>query len=289
MKRFQDLVLALHDYWRRHGCAIMDPYDVEKGAGTFNPATFFGVLGPRPWRVAYVEPSRRPADGRYGENPIRFGKHHQYQVILKPPPADIQALYLGSLVEVGLDLRQHDVKFSHDDWESPTLGAWGVGWQVWLDAMEITQFTYFQQMGGLDLRPVSVELTYGLERIAMILQGVESALDLVWTDGLTYADIWKEKERQFSIYHFEQASVDRARAMFDLSEAEAKACLQAGLVYPAYDHTLHCSHLFNTLDARGALATTERESYIGRVRALARACAELYLTQIEAKDAQPAR
>ena len=288
MKRFQDLVLGLHDYWRGQGCALVDPYDVEKGAGTFNPATFFGVLGPRPWRVAYVEPSRRPADGRYGENPIRFGKHHQYQVILKPPPAEIQDLYLRSLEEVGIELRSHDVKFSHDDWESPTLGAWGVGWQVWLDALEITQFTYFQQMGGVDLNPVAVELTYGLERIAMVLQGQESALDLVWADGVHYRDIWQEKERQFSIYHFEQASVDRARAMFDLAEAEAKACLGAGLVFPAYDHTLRCSHLFNTLDARGALATAERESYIARVRALARQCAELYTASLE-HDAQSPR
>ncbi len=288
MKRFQDLVLGLHDYWRGQGCALVDPYDVEKGAGTFNPATFFGVLGPRPWRVAYVEPSRRPADGRYGENPIRFGKHHQYQVILKPPPAEIQDLYLQSLEEVGIELRSHDVKFSHDDWESPTLGAWGVGWQVWLDALEITQFTYFQQMGGVDLNPVAVELTYGLERIAMVLQGKESALDLVWADGVHYRDIWQEKERQFSIYHFEQASVDRARAMFDLAEAEAKACLGAGLVFPAYDHTLRCSHLFNTLDARGALATAERESYIARVRALARQCAELYSASLE-HDAQSPR
>lgn len=288
MKRFQDLVLGLHDYWRGQGCALVDPYDVEKGAGTFNPATFFGVLGPRPWRVAYVEPSRRPADGRYGENPIRFGKHHQYQVILKPPPAEIQDLYLQSLEEVGIELRSHDVKFSHDDWESPTLGAWGVGWQVWLDALEITQFTYFQQMGGVDLNPVAVELTYGLERIAMVLQGKESALDLVWADGVHYRDIWQEKERQFSVYHFEQASVDRARAMFDLAEAEAKACLGAGLVFPAYDHTLRCSHLFNTLDARGALATAERESYIARVRALARQCAELYSASLE-HDAQSPR
>jgi len=288
VKRFQDLVLGLHDYWRGQGCALVDPYDVEKGAGTFNPATFFGVLGPRPWRVAYVEPSRRPADGRYGENPIRFGKHHQYQVILKPPPAEIQDLYLRSLEEVGIELRSHDVKFSHDDWESPTLGAWGVGWQVWLDALEITQFTYFQQMGGVDLNPVAVELTYGLERIAMVLQGQESALDLVWADGVHYRDIWQEKERQFSIYHFEQASVDRARAMFDLAEAEAKACLGAGLVFPAYDHTLRCSHLFNTLDARGALATAERESYIARVRALARQCAELYTASLE-HDAQSPR
>ena len=280
MKTFQDLVLGLHRFWREQGCAIVEPYDIEKGAGTFNPATFFGVLGPRPWRVAYVEPSRRPTDGRYGENPIRFGLHHQYQVILKPPPPDIQDLYLRSLEAVGINLKEHDVKFAHDDWESPTLGAWGVGWQVWLDGMEITQFTYFQQMGGMDLNPVSVELTYGLERIALFLQGVESAFDLRWAEWLTYGEMFRERERQFSIYHFEKASIERARRMFDFHEAEAKECLAQGLVFPAYDHTLRCSHLFNTLDARGALATAERETYIARVRALARACAETYVAEV---------
>lgn len=280
MKTFQDLVLALHRFWREQGCAIVEPYDLEKGAGTFNPATFFGVLGPRPWRVAYVEPSRRPTDGRYGANPIRFGLHHQYQVILKPPPPDIQDLYLRSLEAVGINLKEHDVKFAHDDWESPTLGAWGVGWQVWLDGMEITQFTYFQQMGGIDLNPVSVELTYGLERIALFLQGVESAFDLRWTEWLTYGEMFRERERQFSVYHFEKASIERARKMFDFHEAEAKECLAQGLVFPAYDHTLRCSHLFNTLDARGALATAERETYIARVRALARACAETYIAEV---------
>ncbi|MCS7217038.1 MAG: glycine--tRNA ligase subunit alpha [Candidatus Bipolaricaulota bacterium] len=287
MNTFQDLVLALHRFWRAQGCALMEPYDLEKGAGTFNPATFFGVLGPRPWRVAYVEPSRRPADGRYGENPIRFGLHHQYQVILKPPPPDIQDLYLRSLEAVGLDLKEHDVKFSHDDWESPTLGAWGVGWQVWLDGMEITQFTYFQQMGGVDLDPVSVELTYGLERIALFLQGQESAFDLKWAEWLTYGELFRERERQFSVYHFARANVERARQMFDFHEAEAKECLSLGLVYPAYDHTLRCSHLFNTLDARGALATAERETYIARVRALARACAETYLAEVVGARASP--
>lgn len=281
MKAFQDLVLALHDYWRRQGCAILDPYDIEKGAGTFNPATFFGCLGKNPWRVAYVEPSRRPTDGRYGENPIRFGLHYQYQVILKPPPADIQDLYLDSLEAVGVRLRDHDVKFSEDDWESPTLGAWGVGWQVWLDEMEITQFTYFQQMGGVDLDPVSVELTYGLERIALFLQGLESAFELRWSEGMTYGELRQEKERQFSIYNFERANIDRLRTMFDLSEAEAKDCLAAGLIFPAYDHVLRCSHLFNVLDARGAISTAERESQIARIRALARACAEGYLAQLE--------
>ena len=230
--------------------------------------------------MAYVEPSRRPTDGRYGENPIRLRLHHQYQVILKPPPEEIQELYLASLEHLGIVLRDHDVKFSEDDWESPTLGAWGVGWQVWLDEMEITQFTYFQQVGGVDLEPVSVELTYGLERIAMFLQGVESAFDLLWSEGVRYGEIWLEKERQFSIYNFERASVDRVRQMFELAEAEAKECLTAGLVFPAYDHTLRCSHLFNVLDARGAISVTERESYIARIRALARGCAQEYLAKL---------
>lgn len=287
MKTFQDLVLALHDYWRKQGCVIAHPYDIEKGAGTFNPATFFGCLGPRPWRVAYVEPSRRPTDGRYGENPIRLRLHHQYQVILKPPPEDIQDLYLASLEHIGIVLRDHDVKFSEDDWESPTLGAWGVGWQIWLDEMEITQFTYFQQVGGLDLDPVSVELTYGLERIAMFLQGVESAFDLLWREGVRYGEIWLEKEREFSRYNFEQASVERIRYMFELCEAEAKDCLAAGLVFPAYDQTLRCSHLFNVLDARGAISVTERESYIARIRALAKGCAEGYLAKLEEKSEAP--
>ncbi|NOX44224.1 MAG: glycine--tRNA ligase subunit alpha [Caldiserica bacterium] len=286
VRTFQDLVLALHEYWRDRGCVIFEPYDVEKGAGTFNPATFFGCLGPDPWRVAYVEPSRRPTDGRYGENPIRLRLHHQYQVILKPPPPDIQDLYLGSLEYVGIDLREHDVKFSEDDWESPTLGAWGVGWQVWLDEMEITQFTYFQQMGGIDLDPVSVELTYGLERIALFLQGVESAFELRWSEDVKYGEIWHEKERQFSIYNFEQADVERIRRMFELAEAEARACLEAGLVFPAYDHTLHCSHLFNVLDARGAISVAERESYIARIRELARACAQNYLKLLEERRAR---
>jgi len=281
VRTFQDLVLALHGFWKAQGCVLAHPYDIEKGAGTFNPATFFGCLGKKPWRVAYVEPSRRPTDGRYGQNPIRLRLHHQYQVILKPPPPEIQDLYLASLEHIGIVLRDHDVKFSEDDWESPTLGAWGVGWQVWLDEMEITQFTYFQQMGGVDLEPVSVELTYGLERIAMFLQGAESAFDLLWSDGVRYGDIWLEKERQFSRYNFERASVARVRQMFELSEAEAKDCLSSGLVFPAYDHTLRCSHLFNVLDARGAISVTERESYIARIRALARGCAECYLASLE--------
>jgi glycyl-tRNA synthetase alpha chain len=279
VKDFQGLVLRFHDYWKAQGCTLLGPYDLEKGAGTFNPATFFGCLGKKPWRVAYVEPSRRPTDGRYGENPIRLRLHHQYQVILKPPPASVQDLYLWSLAHLGIVLRDHDVKFSEDDWESPTLGAWGMGWQVWLDEMEITQFTYFQMMGGVDLDPVSVELTYGLERIALFLQGVESAFDLRWSPALSYGELWHEPERQFSVYNFERASVERVRAMFELAEAEAKDCLSAGLVFPAYDHTLRCSHLFNVLDARGAIAVAERESQIARIRALARECARAYLAR----------
>ncbi|MGC9530131.1 MAG: glycine--tRNA ligase subunit alpha [Candidatus Bipolaricaulaceae bacterium] len=281
MTTFQDLVLALHKYWRGRGCVLAHPYDLEKGAGTFNPATFFGTLGPRPWRVAYVEPSRRPTDGRYGENPIRLCLHHQYQVILKPPPEEVQDLYLGSLEHLGVVLEDHDVKFAEDDWASPTLGAWGVGWQVWLDEMEITQFTYFQQMGGIDLDPVSVELTYGLERIALFLQGVESAFRLHWSSQVTYGELRQEKERQFSVYNFQRADVGRVRQAFDLAEAEAKDCLGAGLVFPAYDHALRCSHLFNVLDARGAIAAAERESYVGRIRALARGCAQGYVAQLE--------
>ena len=279
----EDTILHLHDFWRHQGCLILHPYDVEKGAGTFNPATFFGSLGPRPWKVGYVEPSRRPTDGRYGENPIRFRLHHQYQAILKPVPDDIQDVYLTSLEAMGLRLADHDVKFAEDDWESPTLAAWGVGWQVWLDEMEITQFTYFQQMGGIDLDPVSVELTYGLERIALILQGKESAFDLAWNDEVSYGILWREKERQFSVYNFEAASVERIQEMFQLCAQESRANLEVGLVFPAYDYTLKCSHLFNILDARGAISVTERERFIGRVRELAKACANEYMALEESR------
>jgi len=280
---FEDIILHLHDFWRSRGCLIVHPYDIEKGAGTFNPATFFGALGPRPWKVGYVEPSRRPTDGRYGENPIRFRLHHQYQVILKPVPDDIQDIYLTSLEEIGLRLADHDVKFAEDDWESPTLAAWGVGWQVWLDEMEITQFTYFQQMGGIDLDPVSVELTYGLERIALVLQGKESAFELAWNDEISYGTLWWEKERQFSIYNFEVASVERAQEMFRLCAQESQANLEAGLVFPAYDYTLRCSHLFNVLDARGAISVTERERFIAQIRELARECANGYMALEESR------
>ncbi len=276
---FQSIVLTLHDFWRERGCLILNPYDIETGAGTFNPATFFGTLGPDPWRVGYVEPSRRPTDGRYGENPIRLRLHHQYQVILKPPPDDVQEVYLASLEELGLKLSDHDVKFAEDDWESPTLAASGVGWQVWLDEMEITQFTYFQQMGGITLNPVSVELTYGLERIALLLQKKESAFDLDWNEKVTYGALWRDKERQFSTYDFETADTDRIQKMFTLCFNECQDNLAAGLVFPAYDYALKCSHLFNILDARGAISVTERESYIGRIRSLAVNCAKEYMNQ----------
>ncbi len=277
MMNFQEMILRLHHFWSEQGCVLEQPYDVEVGAGTFNPATFFGVLGKRPWRVAYVEPSRRPTDGRYGENPFRMHLHHQYQVILKPPPPDIQELYLESLESLGIELADHDVKFFHDNWNSPTLGAWGVGWQVELDGMEITQFTYFQQMGGLELDPVSVELTYGLERIAMFLQGVDDVFQLRWNDELTYGELQREEERQFSRYNFEEADVPTILRWFELAEEEAKRLLEKGLYLPAYDYTLKCSHLFNILDARGAISVTERERYIGRIQELARGCAERYL------------
>ncbi len=276
---FQSIVLTLHDFWRARGCLLLNPYDVETGAGTFNPATFFGTLGPEPWRVGYVEPSRRPTDGRYGENPIRLRLHHQYQVILKPAPVDVQEMYLASLEQLGLRLADHDVKFAEDDWESPTLAAWGVGWQVWLDEMEITQFTYFQQMGGITLDPISVELTYGLERIALLLQGKESAFDLDWNENVTYGTLWRDKEREFSAYNFETANTDRIQHMFQLCSDECRDNLAAGLVFPAYDYALKCSHLFNILDARGAISVTERESYIGRIRALAVGCAEAYVAK----------
>jgi glycyl-tRNA synthetase alpha chain len=278
---FQGIVRQLDEFWRDQGCALLQPYDVETGAGTFNPATFFGVLGSAPWRVGYVEPSRRPTDGRYGENPIRLHLHHQYQVVLKPPPEDIQKIYLESLENLGLKLVDHDVKFTEDDWESPTLAAAGVGWQIWLDEMEITQFTYFQQMGGIYLDPVSVELTYGLERIALILQEKESAFELHWSGELDYHTLWWERERQFSIYNFEKADIERLQTMFDLCAEECRSNLKAGLAFPAYDYALKCSHLFNVLDARGALSVTERESFIGRVRDLTKGCAEVYLAALE--------
>ena len=278
---FQDVILKLEKYWGSRGCVIHQPYDIESGAGTFNPATFFRVLGPEPYRAAYVEPSRRPADGRYGENPNRLQHYYQYQVILKPSPEDVQEQYLASLKALGIDLLKHDIRFVEDDWESPTLGAWGLGWEVWLDGMEITQFTYFQQVGSIDLDPVSVELTYGLERITMYLQNVDNVYDLQWNDTVKYGHVHLETEKQFSKYNFEASDKDRLFQWFDMYEAEAKALLEQDLVLPAYDYTLKCSHAFNLLDARGAISVTERTGFIGRVRKLARRCAKGYVRQRE--------
>jgi glycyl-tRNA synthetase alpha chain len=278
---FQELVLALENYWAKYGCAILQPYDVELGAGTMNPATFLRVLGPEPWNVAYVEPSRRPADGRYGENPNRLQHYYQYQVILKPSPADIQEVYLKSLQSFGVDPMRHDIRFVEDDWEAPTLGAWGLGWEVWLDGLEITQFTYFQQAGGIEVRPVAGEITYGIERIAMFLQGVDNVYDLKWNDMLTYRDVHHRGEVEWSVHNFEAADVPLQLRLFDEYERESRALIERGLVLPAYDYCLKCSHTFNILDARGAISVTERTHYIGRVRALARRVAEAYLKQRE--------
>jgi len=278
---FQDVIFKLEHYWASRQCAIHQPYDIEVGAGTFNPATFFRVLGPEPYRCAYVEPSRRPTDGRYGENPNRLQHYYQYQVILKPSPKDVQDQYLGSLTALGIDPMKHDIRFVEDDWESPTLGAWGLGWEVWLDGMEITQFTYFQQVGSIELKPVAVELTYGLERISMYLQNVDNVYDLQWNDTLKYGDVHLETEKQFSAYNFEAASKERLFQWFDMYEAEANELLEKDLVLPAYDFTLKCSHAFNLLDARSAISVTERTGFIGRVRKLARACAEAYVRQRE--------
>ncbi len=274
---FQDVIARLGAYWGDRDCVVATPYHTEVGAGTFNPATLLRSLGPDPWRVAYVEPSIRPTDGRYGENPFRLQHYFQYQVLLKPSPDDVQDQYLGSLEALGIRLAEHDVRFVEDDWEGPTLGAWGLGWEVWMDGMEITQFTYFQQAGGQDLTPISVELTYGLERIAMYLQGVRSVYDLEWGGGLTYGDIYRENEREWSAYNFEAADTATLFRHFEDHEAECRRALDAGLVRPAYDQVLKCSHSFNLLDARGVISVTERGAYIWRVRALAAACAQAYL------------
>ena len=281
---FQDIILSLQNYWSSKGCALHQPYDIEVGAGTFNPCTFFRVLGPEPYSAAYVEPSRRPTDGRYGENPNRLQHYYQFQVILKPSPEDVQNLYLESLTSLGVDPLQHDIRFVEDDWESPTLGAWGLGWEVWLNGMEITQFTYFQQVGGIDLKPVTAELTYGLERIAMYLQDVDNVYDLKWNENILYGDVHLETEKQFSRYNFEVSGKERLFQWFDMYEAEAKDLLALALVLPAYDYTLKCSHAFNLLDARGAISVTERTGFIGRVRNLARSCAEGYVQQREAME-----
>lgn len=274
---FQDLILNLNRFWSERNCLIWQPYDIEVGAGTFNPATFLRVIGPEPWNAAYVEPSRRPTDGRYGKNPNRLQHYYQYQVILKPSPQDSQGVYLESLKALGINPLEHDIRFVEDDWESPTLGASGLGWEVWLDGMEITQFTYFQQVGGVTLNPVSVELTYGLERIAMYLQNVDSVYDLAWTDGITYGQVHHRNEVEFSRYNFEEADVDMQMQLFVLYEKEAARLFDKELVLPGYDYVLKCSHAFNMLDARGAISVDERTRYIGRVRALARRAAEGYL------------
>lgn len=279
---FQEIILQLQIFWAKQGCLLCQPYDLEVGAGTFNPATFLRVLGHEPWRAAYTEPSRRPTDGRYGENPNRLQHYYQYQVILKPSPDDIQETYLKSLSSIGIDPLRHDIRFVEDDWESPTLGASGLGWEVWLDGMEITQFTYFQQVGGIQLKPVSVELTYGLERLAMYIQAKNSVYEIEWTDGITYGDVHHQSEVEFSKYNFEEADVSMYLEIFNRYEQECQRLIDKELVLPAYDCVLKCSHSFNMLDARGAISVTERVGYIGRVRNIARKCAELYLKSREA-------
>jgi glycyl-tRNA synthetase alpha chain len=280
---FQNLILALQGFWADQGCVVLQPYDLEVGAGTFHPATTLRSLGPDPWRAAYVQPSRRPTDGRYGENPNRLQHYYQFQVILKPSPDDIQDLYLASLAHIGIDAGNHDIRFVEDDWESPTLGAWGLGWEVWCDGMEVSQFTYFQQVGGFDCDPVSGEITYGLERLAMYVQGVENVFDLDWNgvegEGrMTYGDVYLRSEREFSAYNFEHADTDVLLRQFTDAEVACGKLVEAGLALPAYDQCMKASHLFNLLDARGVISVTERAAYIGRVRALARASCEQWLS-----------
>ena len=275
---FQDLILTLQRYWAARGCVILQPYDMEVGAGTFHPATTLRALGPQPWNAAYVQPCRRPTDGRYGDNPNRLQHYYQFQVILKPSPPDIQQQYLDSLTEIGIDALAHDIRFVEDDWESPTLGAWGLGWEVWCDGMEVTQFTYFQQVGGFDCRPVSGELTYGLERLAMYVQGVDNVYDLDFNGaGVTYGDVFLENERQFSAFNFERADTDLLLRQFKDAEAQCAALLDARLSLPAYDQAMKASHLFNLLDARGVISVTERAAYIGRVRTLTKGCCEAWM------------
>jgi glycyl-tRNA synthetase alpha chain len=282
---FQGLILRLHEYWSQQGCVILQPYDVEVGAGTLHPATVLRALGPKPWKVAYVQPSRRPADGRYGENPNRLHQHHQYQIILKPNPANLQELYLGSLRAIGIDPMVHDIRFVEDDWENPTVGAWGLGWEVWCDGMEITQYTYFQQVGGLDVFPVAGELTIGLERLSLYLQDKDSVYDLQFNDEFTYGEVFLANEQQFSAFELEVADVATFKRQFEDMEREVPRILEARgrqgqqLVLPAYDHVLKASHLFNIMDARGAIAVAERQSYIGRIRDLCKKCAEAWVAQ----------
>ncbi len=274
---FQDLIITLLKYWGDRGCVILQPLDMEVGAGTFHPATFLRSLGPEPWNCVYVQPSRRPGDARYGENPNRLGHYYQLQAILKPSPLEVQDLYLGSLEAIGIDLQRHDVRFVEDDWESPTLGAWGLGWEVWLDGMEITQFTYFQQCGGFDLDPITVELTYGLERLAMYLQGIDKVYDLTWVQGVTYGDVFHRNEVEQSRYNFELADTAMLLKLFDASFGECTRLCDAGVALPAYDQCIKCSHLFNLLDARGAISVAERAEYIRRIRELACRCAAAWL------------
>ena len=276
---FQAMIFSLNQYWSEQGCIILQPYDLEKGAGTMNPATFLRALGPEPWKAAYVEPCRRPTDGRYGENPNRLQHYYQYQVILKPSPDDVQEIYLESLRRLGIDPLQHDIRFVEDNWENPTQGAWGLGWEVWLDGMEITQFTYFQQRGSIDCIPVSAEITYGLERIAMYIQQKDSVYDIQWVEGVTYGDVFHQNEVDYSKYNFEVADTAALFTLFDIYEKEARAIIDRDLVQPAYDYMLKCSHAFNLLDARGAISVTERTGYITRVRNIARAIAQAYIEQ----------
>jgi glycyl-tRNA synthetase alpha chain len=284
MLTFQQIILTLQDYWGRQGCALLQPYDIEVGAGTSHTATFLRALGPEPWRAAYVQPSRRPKDGRYGENPNRLHQHHQFQVVLKPSPADILELYLGSLAALGLDLAKNDVRFVEDDWENPTLGAWGLGWEVWLNGMEITQFTYFQQVGSLDCNPITGEITYGLERMSMYLQNVDSVFDLVYVEGMSYRDVFFQNEVEQSKYAFEASDVARLFEQFIYFENEAKRLLQVGLPLPGYEMILKAGHTFNLLDARGAISVTERAAYIGRIRTLSRLVALAYVESRKALD-----
>ena len=276
MQTFQQLILRLNAFWDRQGCVLLQPYDMEVGAGTFHTATFLRAIGPEPWKAAYVQPSRRPKDGRYGENPNRLQHYYQYQVVLKPSPANIQDLYLQSLQDLGVDPKEHDIRFVEDDWESPTLGAWGLGWEVWLDGMEVTQFTYFQQVGGLDCKPVLGEITYGIERLAMYLQGKDSIFDLVWAPGVTYRDVYHQNEVEQSRYNFELSNTEMLFRHFGEYEAEAKRLIEAQCTLPAYEMVLKSSHTFNLLDARGAISVTERAAYIARVRNLAKAVAQAY-------------
>ena len=277
---YQEMIASLERYWADYGCVVMQPYHTEIAAGTMNPATFLRSLGPGEWKTAYVEPVIRPTDGRYGENPFRFQHYFQYQVLLKPAPEDVLDLYFASLEALGIDTKKHDVRLVEDDWEQPTLGAWGLGWEIWCDGMEVTQFTYFQQLGGLEIELVPAEITYGLERLAMFLQGKRSALDLEWAPGVVWGDVYRESEREWSIYNFEAAPIDVLTRRFEEHEAECRALLDRELPLPAYDQVLKCSHTFNLLDARGAISVTERAAYIGRVRTLARKVAQLYVEKI---------